>query len=148
MAVAILRDVLRRRKHDGFVAVNSAGIWASEGQPATAEVQQVMQERGLDVSDHRAHNLTLADVRRADLIIAMEKGIAEAVAIEAPEQKAKIYTLGDLADDPRDVEDPMGGSLEDYRYTAEELQAMLQRAYGRILSLLGLSAAGNNACSS
>ena len=138
MAAALLRDMIRSHGHEGRLRVSSTGIWAVEGQPATAEAQRVMQERGLDISSHRAHNLTPADVARADLIVAMERSVAEAIIIETPEAARKVRTLGQLADDPRDVEDPIGQPIEEYRYTADVLQAMLQRAYGRIVSGLGL----------
>ncbi|MGQ9553179.1 MAG: arsenate reductase/protein-tyrosine-phosphatase family protein [Anaerolineae bacterium] len=138
MAVALLADLLRRRGHASLVQVRSAGIWATEGQPATADAQKAMCERGLDVSGHKAHLLNLEDIRQADLLITMERSIDEAIRIEAPESIGKVYTLGDLADDPRDVEDPVGGTLADYRHTVEILQGMLQRAYGRIMSILEL----------
>lgn len=138
MASALLRDMVHSHGHQERLRVSSAGIWAVEGQPATTEAQKVMQERGLDVSQHRAHNLTQADVERADLIVAMEQGIAEAIIIETPSAVNKVRTLGELADEPHDVEDPIGRSIEEYRYTADELQTMLQRAYGRIMSSLGL----------
>ncbi len=57
---------------------------------------------------------------------------------ETPQAAAKVHTLGELADDPRDVEDPIGRPIEVYRQTADEIQAMLQRACGRILAILGV----------
>lgn len=138
MAVALFQELLRLHGHADQVRVRSAGIWATEGQPATADAQRVMQERGLDISGHRAHNLTPADVREADLLITMERSIGEAITIETPGIAAKVKSLGDLADDPRDVEDPIGQPIEEYRYTVEVLQGMLQRAYGRILTMMEL----------
>jgi len=138
MAVALLRDMVRSHGHQDRLRVSSAGIWASEGQPATADAQRAMQEKGLDISGHRSHNLLLRDIRRADLLVALERSVAEAITIESPEAAPKVHTLGELADDPRDVEDPIGRPLEEYRYTVEVIQGMLQRAYGRIMSILGL----------
>ncbi|MHB0876226.1 MAG: arsenate reductase/protein-tyrosine-phosphatase family protein [Anaerolineae bacterium] len=137
MAVAILTDMLRRGGHAGVVEVHSAGIWASEGQPATQDAQRTMQERGLDASKHRAHLLNLGDIRAADLIITMEASIAEAIRIEAPWATPKVARLGDLADDPRDVDDPIGRGMEEYRRVADLLLGMLQRAYGRIVGCEG-----------
>lgn len=140
MAVALLADMLRRQGREQEVQVRSAGIWADEGQPATAEARKTMRERGLDVSEHRAHLLSVHDVRQADLVITMERGIAEAIRIEVPDAAGRVYTLGDLADDPRDVEDPIGGPPAGYRAAADVLQGMLQRAQARILGKLGLPA--------
>lgn len=138
MTAALFRDMVRSHEHEAQLRVCSAGIWAAEGQPATVEAQKVMQERGLDLSKHRSHNLLAQDVRRADLVVAVERSVAEAITIESPEAAPKVHTLGELADDPRDVEDPIGKPIEEYRYTVEVLQGMLQRAYGRIMSILGL----------
>ncbi|NPV08366.1 MAG: low molecular weight protein arginine phosphatase [Anaerolineae bacterium] len=138
MAAALFRQMVRCHGHSDRLRVCSAGIWAVEGQPATAEAQKVMQERGLSLASHRAHNLTAADVRRAGVIVALERSVAEAIVIETPEAAGKVHTLGQLADDPRDVEDPIGQPLEAYRHTVEDLQGMLQRAYGRIMTLLAL----------
>jgi|YNPNPStandDraft_1061719.scaffolds.fasta_scaffold205332_1 protein-tyrosine-phosphatase len=135
MAQAIFEALLRSRGVRD-VAVRSAGIWAVDGQPATAEAQKVMRERGLDLSRHRARHLRRQDVERAAIVLAMERAIAEAIAIEWPDLAAKVHSLAELADDPRDVEDPIGGTLEDYRATAETLQVLLQRAYGRIMAAL------------
>jgi protein-tyrosine-phosphatase len=133
MAVAILNDLLRRGGHAEVVEVRSAGIWAVEGQSATADAQRTMQERGLDVSKHHAHLLNAGDIRTADLLITMEASIAEVIRIEAGWAAAKTVTLGDLADDPGDVADPIGRGMEEYRRTADLLLHLLQRAYGRII---------------
>ncbi len=138
MAAALFRDMVRSHGHENRLRVSSAGIWAAEGQPATLEAQKVMKERGLDITKHRSHNLLAKDVKRADLVVAVERSVAEAITIETPSAADKVHTLGELADDPRDVEDPVGQPIEEYRYTVELLQGMLQRAYGRIMSTLGL----------
>ena len=136
MAAAIFADMLRHQGHNDLVCVRSAGIWATEGEAAMPQAQTVMHDRGLDISSHRAHHLTLEDIRQADLIVAMECSIAETLAIEDRSCAERVHHLGELADVPRDVEDPIGRSLEDYRYTADVLHGMMQRAYSRILSLI------------
>ncbi|MGI6207588.1 MAG: low molecular weight protein arginine phosphatase [Anaerolineae bacterium] len=138
MTAALCRQMVRSQGLSHRLRVCSAGIWAYEGQPATPEAQKVMEERGLSLAGHRAHNLTAADVQRAGIIVALERSVAEAITIETPQAAAKVHTLGELADDPRDVEDPIGRPIEVYRQTADEIQAMLQRACGRILAILGV----------
>lgn len=138
MAAAMCRELIKSQGLSEQLRVSSAGIWAYDGQPATPEAQKVMEERGLSLTGHRAHNLTAADVRRADIIVALERSVAEAIVIETPEAAGKVRTLGELGDDPRDVEDPIGRPIDEYRYTVEVIQGMLQRACGRILAQIGL----------
>lgn len=134
MAVAILSDLLRRGGHATQVEVRSAGIWAAEGQPATQDAQRTMQERGLDISQHRAHLLNQSDIRNSDLLVTMEQSIVEVVRIEAGWAAGKTHTLGDLADCPGDVDDPIGRGMDEYRRVADLLTRLLQRAYGRIVA--------------
>jgi len=138
MAAAILSQLMKQHGLSDLVCISSAGIWASNGQPATDEAQKTMRERGMDISHHRAHLLAPEDIDRADLIITMEANIAEIVTIEAPEASDKVYNLGELASDPIDVPDPIGKAIEEYYYTADLLQSLLQRAYKNILVHLSL----------
>jgi len=69
MAAALLRRRLAEDGRADAFRVRSAGTWALDGSPAAPYARQVMAERGLDISDHRAHELTAQDVAEADLIL-------------------------------------------------------------------------------
>jgi protein-tyrosine-phosphatase len=62
MAEALLRQRLEDANLTPRVQVRSAGVWAQEGRPASAEAIEVMAERALDIEDHRAHVLTAEDM--------------------------------------------------------------------------------------
>ncbi len=137
MAAGMLYDKLVREKADGRVRVRSAGIWALEGQPASAYASQVMSERGLDISAHRGRNLTQADVDKADLILVMTKRHADIIARDLDRSEGKLFLLSSMAAESLDIEDPYGGSLPEYRRTAAELNDWIERGYPRIMKLLG-----------
>jgi protein-tyrosine-phosphatase len=71
MAEAFLKRILAREGLATDYVVRSAGVWAANGRPASAYAIQVMTRRRIDISGHRAHSLTRADVEEADLILAM-----------------------------------------------------------------------------
>jgi len=136
MAAGLFYDKLCREKANDRVRVRSAGIWALEGQPASAYAQQVMNEHDLDISAHRGRNLTQTDVDEADLILVMSRQHAEVITRNFEHSKGKVYLLSEMAGQGYDIEDPYGGSLLEYRHTAAELAELIERGYAKIMELL------------
>lgn len=101
MAEALLRDALREQKD---VTVESAGLGALVDHPASEHAIKLMQERGLDISDHRARQITPDMVHAADLVLVMEAGHRRAIDINEPAARGKIYRLGEWQQ--RDIKDP------------------------------------------
>ncbi len=123
---------------DSQVTAWSAGVWATNGRPPGANAVQVMRERGLDISRHRAHNLTGYDVETSDLILTMAKEYTVGIKQEWPRQAPKVHLLSAMAGEKHDVEDPYGGPLDEYRRCADEIERLIEKGYDRILSLLNL----------
>jgi protein-tyrosine phosphatase len=86
MAEAFLNRILAREGLADY-AVRSAGVWAADGRPASLYAIQVMARRGIDISGHRAHSLTQADVEEADLILVMASEHAEVIETLLPSSK-------------------------------------------------------------
>jgi len=137
MAAGLFYDKLLREKAEGSVRVRSAGTWALEGQSASAYALQVMAERDLDIGVHHGRNLTQADVDEADLILVMTLRHKEVIAQDFQRSDGKVFLLSALAGPPYDVQDPYGGSIVEYRRTAAELADLVERAYPRVMELLG-----------
>ena len=75
------------------VAVTSSGFLTSD-QPASPMVQEVMRERGADLSGHRSQMSTPEMVADADLVVTMERRHARDLLSMAPEFSRRIFTLG------------------------------------------------------
>jgi protein-tyrosine-phosphatase len=115
------------------VEVQSAGTSAWDGAPASDGALLVGMERNLDLSQHRAQTLTRELVRDADLILAM--GPHHLERIEALGGTGKSYLVTDFASrgaSARPVNDPIGGELDVYRTTADELEHEVRRVFDRI----------------
>lgn len=115
------------------VEVQSAGTSAWDGAPASDGALLVGMERGLDLSQHRAQTLTRELVRDAGLVLAM--GPHHLERIEALGGGGKAYLLTDFAShgaSARPVNDPIGGELDVYRATADELEQEVRRVFDRI----------------
>ena len=113
--------------------VQSAGTSAWDGAPASDGALLVGLERALDLSQHRAQTLTRELVRDADLVLAM--GPHHLERIEALGGGGKAYLLTEFAShgaSARPVNDPIGGELDVYRLTADELEQEVRRVFDRI----------------
>ena len=137
MAVGFLREKLRKARLEGEYRVHSAGVWGLEGQPATPYACEVMAKQGIDISDHRSHDLTPEDVDEADLILTMERGQAEAIRVEFPQHAPKVHLLSQMAGRHYDIHDPYGGPLYEYRQCANETEKLIEEGYPRIMQLVG-----------
>lgn len=73
------------------IEVQSAGTGAREDDPATAEARHVASEKGLDLSQHRARQLTDEHVAENDRVFVMERNHLGALGLN-DSRKAKLVT--------------------------------------------------------
>jgi protein-tyrosine phosphatase len=134
--------------HGVDVEVTTAGTHATEGQHVSSRTESslaVAIGANVALSSHRAHQLTDADVARADLIVAMEAAQVRTLRRTHKDAASKAATLGLLArelpdaggplaarvaamqlsdrepDDRDDVADPAGGDDAAYEATMADL---------------------------
>lgn len=119
MAAALLQQSAKEQKTN--IVVESAGISALVGHPADTTAQVLMQERGLDISAHRARQLTPRMIMDFDLVLAMESGHVKAIENMAPSARGRIYRLGKWGE--FDIADPYRKS----RQAFEEALVMIER---------------------
>ncbi|NYT69277.1 low molecular weight protein-tyrosine-phosphatase [Pusillimonas noertemannii] len=112
------------RRHFPEKSVHSAGIAALVGRPAHATAQEIAQRDGVDLSAHRARQITDAMCTEADLILVMESGQQRELASRYPLARGKIRCLGETpGDDPFEVADPYQRPREAF----EQAHAAIQR---------------------
>ena len=137
MAEVIYKRMIDER-FPGEWQVESAGVWASEGEPATENARLVMQERGLDLSTHHARFLSLDHLTAADTILVMEYRHKQEIEARYPETSDRVLLITELSGKWGDVMDPVGGSMDAYRTTAGELTELLERGIDRLIALSSL----------
>lgn len=134
VAEGILRQRLESQFMDGWT-VGSAGTWVEQERGASQNSVLVLEERGIDISDHVARTVTGEMLRDADLILCMETGHAEALMAEFPETRGKVYMLSQMVGRRHNVADPYGLPLEDYQHMAAEVEQLIDEALPRIREL-------------
>ncbi len=115
--------------------VASAGTWAESGEPASLGAIMAMEKRGIDLDSHRSQPVTRKLLAKFKLVLVMEAGHQEALQAEFPQYAQKIYLLSEMASQHGDIEDPMGGRLEDYEKAACDIEDLLERGFDKILQL-------------
>ncbi len=136
MAAALLRARLARDKARKNWQVSSAGVWTSDGCPASGHASEEMAQRGLDLGDHYSRNVTREMVVGASLVLAMTQSHVEALEAAFPDCAHKVYLLSEMAGPAYDIQDPYGGTRAEYAYTARELERLIEKGYERIVALV------------
>lgn len=135
VASALFSKKLADAGVSGNWQVASAGTWARDGYPAARESQELLSRMGLDLSRHRSRMLHEGLVKSADLILVMEKGHKEALGVEFPVYKNRIYLLSEMIGVFADVQDPVGGTLRDFQETIRDIKELIDEGFPRILAL-------------
>ncbi len=129
MAAGLLKHLLAEKLHcrqdeltEKGYHVESAGTGAYSGAPATPEAVDALRERGIDITGHRSQPLSLELLNRSDYVFAMtDRQLATIRALTGGADK-RIAKLGE-----EDIEDPIGGSREEYARCAAEIEEAMRR---------------------
>ena len=132
MAEAIARKfAIERGLPD--VDVASAGTSSWEGAAASDGALLVGLERRLDLSGHRSQQLSRALVEGSDLIFTMGPHHLERAEALGGEGKSFLLTgYPSPGSSGRAISDPMGGDLDIYRTTTDEIEAEIRRVFDRM----------------
>ncbi|MGW2699735.1 arsenate reductase/protein-tyrosine-phosphatase family protein [Streptomyces sp. NPDC001340] len=94
------------RRGAAELEVRSAGLIGKwEGEPANEAMVEAARRLGLDLTAHRAQQITLEVLNWADIVLAMDTAVLETLRAICGEKNAEKLALY-LND--RDVPDPMG----------------------------------------
>ena len=121
MVEAVLRDALGE---DAGISVESAGLGAMVDWPAAEHAEVLMKERGLDISGHKAQQLTPELISKADLILVMEQGHKKAIEAEDATARGKVFRLGEWQ--RRDIEDPFQQPLAEFKRALGEIDSCVK----------------------
>lgn len=132
LAEAIARHTAHNRARSD-VRVVSAGTNAWPDAPASDGSLLVAMENGLDLSNHRAQQLTPELVHASALVLTMGPHHLERVEALGGVGKSWLLTaFVNGSENAWPVNDPFGGDLDGYRATYVELAREIERIWDRI----------------
>jgi protein-tyrosine-phosphatase len=106
-----------------------------DGQQAVTRAQMVLEDIGLDVSEHRSRTVTSEMLLSFNLILTMERGHKEALRTEFPDIARRVFMLSEMINAMYDIQDPVGGSQADFKETLREIENILTRGSELITQL-------------
>ena len=142
IAEEVADDAVDRSTRLKDLEFGSAGTFACEGEPATDEAIEVMQEVGLDLEKHKSRQFNKDLAAWADIILAMEARHIEEMEAMAPEHDAKMHTLlgyaagidGYPGETGYDITDPYREPIEEYRKARDQITEAVVKVLDRIAS--------------
>ncbi|MCX5801182.1 MAG: low molecular weight protein arginine phosphatase [Candidatus Eisenbacteria bacterium] len=139
MAAGLLERLIPRTLAKS-VRIESAGVDAQNGGPASRNAIEVSKRRGIDVSGHFSRRLTREIVEAADLILVMQKMHFDEVREICPSRAEHTLLLTELHKDPsadaKEIADPCGGSEEVYERCFSQIQTSLEKGMKFLLELV------------
>jgi len=121
--------LLRKRLGEAGLSgrIESAGLWAVEGEPASANVRAVLDRVGVGGFRHRSRRVTSGQVDEADLIVVMTEAHRQHLLARFPHAEGKVRLLKeyDSRSGGGDLVDPLGGDFESYEAMRNEIEGAL-----------------------
>lgn len=102
MAEGLLREAVRESGVE--TKIHSAGIGALVDHPADPFAVELMNELGIDISPHRARQISPEIIADSELILTMESWHQQEVERKYPFTKGRVFTIGKWSD--LTIEDP------------------------------------------
>ncbi|MQT11450.1 arsenate reductase/protein-tyrosine-phosphatase family protein [Segnochrobactrum spirostomi] len=97
----------------------------------------LLAKDGMDVSHHTAQQVTINDVRHADLILTMTAGHRDRLVAMFPEAKGKVFVLGDYATGkPEEIEDAYGKPMAVYETMYTQVGTFTPKAIDKAVATL------------
>ncbi len=111
------------------VTIVSGGIAAGPGAPPALQSVTVMQDYGMDISDHQSRPVTARLANFADLILTMTNGHRRAIISQWPTLESRVRTM---RADGGDIADPIGSPISVYQACAEQIEDCLRQWVDKI----------------
>jgi protein-tyrosine phosphatase len=136
LAAAFFCKCLEQIAERGSWSVGSAGTWAQPGLPPDARALQDARDMGLDITSHRSRQVNAVLLSQSNLVLVMEAGQKEALQVEFPKEREKVFLLSEVAVGvPYDIPDPFGPEGATHQEIANELFELIKRGFEKICNL-------------
>ncbi len=104
--------------------VSSAGLSAVVNHPAEPKAHAIMQNHGIDISQHRARQVTTLLAQQAELILVMTKRQLAALEQQFLFAKGKTFLLGFWQN--LEIQDPLHQSLDIFEKIYQQIELAWQ----------------------
>ena len=119
------------------IEVYSSGVFAEPGDKSTYSAIEVMEEYGVDLTNHKATHITQSKIEEMDLVLCATTSHKYSVLQMYPSLIGKVYTMKQYVstnedEQDLDIKDPWGYDIEIYRFCAAEIDKCLEKLIEKI----------------
>lgn len=133
MAHVMFEKMIKEKNKN--VEVYSCGTYAQDGDVSTKEAIETMKQYNIDLTNHRATNITKSKIKEMDLILCATLNHKNMVLSIYPELKQKTFTMKEYAGYSKydlDIADPWGYGIDVYKKCAKEIEECLNIIINKI----------------
>lgn len=132
MAEALANDYVK--KHNLNIIVQSRGVNVDPKETAPEQgTVTVLKQHGIDISSHKATQLTKADIDKSEYLLTMTQKHKVKILEQYPQAKGKVFTLSEFSTGKNeDLSDPYQKPLEAYIKVESQLNEFLPLALNKI----------------
>jgi protein-tyrosine-phosphatase len=113
------------------LTVDSAGLAAFPGVPASPGAVEAAREKGFNLEAHQSRPLSKPLVLESGLILTMTARHKEMILRKMPDLGPKVRMLSEIAGEgEKDIADPAGQPLMAYRETLNQIEDLLDKSAG------------------
>ena len=140
MAEYLLKDKIEKQNLEEKIEVKPAGMFVDENsaKPSALAVEVLKEEYKIDMLAHKPQIINIDLIMESDLILCMEETIA--VYLKAnlhnidEDSISLVMTLKEYVGQKGNVADPYGGDKQTYKYTAQELEKLMDLLIEKIIN--------------
>ena len=112
------------------IKATSAGTSALIGEPADVIARDLIEERGYDLSTHRARQINESMCQQADIILVMDKTQLRHIQAKFPLSRGKIFRLAEAM--KQDVPDPFREGRDAFEHAFSLIDAGVRKWVERL----------------
>jgi protein-tyrosine-phosphatase len=139
MAAALMHKRIAEWGLADQVEVQSAGMWARDGERASDGATMVLGRRGISLQEHRSQMMTSELLEAASIVLVMEEEHRRSLFYLDPKHLRKVFLLTEMVGHSEEIADPYGGPLEGYAETADQLDRLIGDGLPMILRRIGVA---------
>lgn len=138
MAAGLLRQRFAEAGWSNQVEVRSAGTFALVGNPASQPGVLLLAQRDIDISGHRAQQVTPVLLDWADLILVMTEEHRRSIFYYGMRYLPKVFLLSELSGAHQEIPDPYGQNQDAYIRALNTTDTFINTGWEMLLKRLKL----------
>jgi protein-tyrosine-phosphatase len=116
------------------IVVTSAGLNPMLDYP-TQEAVLTGRELGVDIGEHTSKQIDSSMMATADLVLTATEAMERPLLARFPDRApGRVFSMGEFAGEPVDIEDPYGRTMARYREVAAQIERYARAAPGLLIA--------------